>query len=323
MRAAFINATGGTDLIEVGELATPDLGPTDVLIRMEATTVNPVDTFVRSGAYVTPTPFPFVLGRDVVGVVAAVGPGASQFRVGERVWCNSLGHAGRQGTLSEFVLAPGERVYPLPPGVDPQTAVAVLHKSATAQLGLFRVAQLQFGDTVVVEGGAGGVGSAVVQLAKAAGARVIATAKAQDHQWCVSCGADTVVDYRSPDELAQVGAAAPDGVDVWWDTSGRNDLAACLPLLALGARVVVMSGLGSSITVPAGELYTRDISVRGFAISNATTSDLAAAAQRINTMLAAGTLRARKVTTMVLADAARAHALMEQHAADGRIVIVP
>ena len=90
MRAAFINATGGTDLIEGGELATPDLGPTDVRSRMEPTTVNPVDTFVRAGAYGTPTPLPFVLGRDVVGVVAAVGPGASQFRVGERVWLSLI-----------------------------------------------------------------------------------------------------------------------------------------------------------------------------------------------------------------------------------------
>ncbi len=323
MRAAFIEATGGPELIRVGELATPSPGPTDVLLRMEATTVNPVDTFVRSGAYATPTPFPFILGRDVVGVVVALGRGVTEFAMGDRVWSNSLGHAGRQGTFSEFVLAPAERAYHLPGGVDPMAAIAVLHNTGTAHLGLFREAQVRLGETVVVEGGAGGVGSAVVQLAKAAGARVIATASAQDHAWCVASGADAVVDYRAPDALVQVEAAAPDGVDVWWDTSGRNDLEACLPLLALGARVVVMSGLASAVTLPVGRLYTRDVSVRGFAISNASISDLAAAARVINAELTMGTLRARYLTTMGLADAARAHAAIDQRAITGRLVVVP
>jgi NADPH:quinone reductase-like Zn-dependent oxidoreductase len=101
-------------------------------VRADAIAVDPVDAFVRSGAYATPTPFPFVVGRDVVGTVAETGPGAVGFRVGDRVWCNSLGHGGRQGACAEYSVVPVDRLYHLPDGVDPVTAVAALHPAATA-----------------------------------------------------------------------------------------------------------------------------------------------------------------------------------------------
>src|SRR3954454_19576634 len=119
MRAAWIDQLGPAESIRYGELPVPSYGATDVLVQVEATAVNPVDTFVRSGQYHTPLAFPFVVGRDLVGTVAALGSGASHFAVGDRVWSNSLGHAGRQGAAAEYTAVPCERLYPLPDDIDP------------------------------------------------------------------------------------------------------------------------------------------------------------------------------------------------------------
>ena len=324
MRAAFIRQTGGVERIEVGELPVPRPGPTDVLVRMQASAVNHVDLFVRSGAYPTHLPFPFVIGRDLVGTVAVVGAGVDRFRHGDRVWCNSLGHHGRQGAFAEYAVVAAERLYPLPDEVDAEQAVAQLHTAATAWIGLVREARLQAGETVLVEGAGGGVGTAITQMASRMGARVIATASKVDEAWVRACGAEHVIDYRDPDRYDRVRTAAAQGIDVWWDNSGRNDFARCLPLLAQGARTVVMSGLGrAEPTLPVGLLYTRDASLRGFAISNASVGDLAAAARTINRLLSAGHLRARIGARLGLAGAARAHAALAAGKTSGRIVVLP
>ncbi len=320
MQAAYIAQVGGP--IEIGALPLPPIGPTDVRVRVAASGVNPVDLFVRSGAYRTHTPLPFVLGRDAVGTVAAMGAGVSGLAVGDAVWCNSLGHAGRQGALAEYAVVAAERLYRLPAGVDTMQAAAVLHTGATAQLGLARHAQLQAGETLLIEGAGGGVGSAVVQMAHAMGARVIATASARDQAWCRQCGADVVIDYQHEDRGAQVHRAAPEGIDVAWDTSGRNELAAVLPLMRLGGRIVVMSGLRAGpASLPVGAMYTRDVSLHGFAISNATVSDLAGAAAAINRLLAAGRLKARIGATFGLQDTAAAYEALAAGRVRGRIAI--
>ena len=118
MRAACVERLGPPEAIAVGELAVPIPGPTDVLVAVELAAANPVDTFVRSGRYPTRVPFPFVVGRDLVGTVTGRGSGAP-FDVGERVWANSLGHDGRQGSFSAYAVVPADRCYRLPDGVDP------------------------------------------------------------------------------------------------------------------------------------------------------------------------------------------------------------
>ncbi|TAM18754.1 MAG: NADPH:quinone reductase [Pandoraea sp.] len=324
MRAAFIRATGGVEQIEVGELPVPRPGPTDVLVRVEASEVNHVDLFVRSGGYRTHTPFPFVIGRDLVGTVVEAGSGVASFEVGQRVWCNSLGHHGRQGAFAEFAVVAKDRLYPLPDGVDLKETVSVLHTAATAYIGLVREARLQAGETLFIEGAGGGVGSAVVQMASAMGARVIATAAPADAAWVQGLGAQAVFDYHAKDVYDHVRAVSPDGIDVWWDASGHNEFAQCLPLLAMGGRAVVMSGLkGGAPTFPVGGMYTRDVTLHGFAISNASTDDLAHAAASINRMLASRKLRTRVGAILGLADAAQAHAAMAAGAVKGRIVVVP
>lgn len=326
MKAAYITAYGPAEAIQVGDLPIPVLSPTDVLVHVDAVTVNHVDTFIRSGAYRTNTPFPFIIGRDLVGTVEDVGAGVTDFQPGDRVWSNSLGHNGRQGSFAEKASVAVERLYRLPDGVAAPEAVTVFHPAATAYLGLFREGRLRAGETVVVTGAAGGVGSAVVQMAVAAGARVVATASSHDAEYCLSLGAHAVVDYRARNVAAAIGKVTPEGVDLFWDNSGINDIEGMLPVLAQGARVVVMSGLNSRPEIPMGKLYTRDVSLHGFVISNASVSDLSDAATLINRLLAAGCLRTRISATLSLAEAAEAHRLQSAQGADrlkGRIVVRP
>lgn len=323
MRAAYINSLGGPEVIEVGELPVPEPGPTDVLVRMVASEVNHVDQFVRSGAYPTHTPFPFIIGRDVVGTVVATGSGVGHLRPGDRVWSNSLGVHGRQGTFAEYVLIPTDRTYRLPDGVEPDDAAVVLHAAATAHIGLFRRARLNPGETVYVGGGAGAVGSAIVQLARAAGARVVATASPRDEQWCRTCGAEAVVDYHDPDLYRRLADAAPQGIDLWWDNSGSHDFDAALPLLNDGGSVVLMAGMQARPTLPVGGLYTRDLSIHGFAISNAGVDDLAAAAGAINRLLEQGRLGGRTARTYSLQQARQAHQAIATEHLRGRLLIHP
>lgn len=323
MQAAFIEATGSADDIHVGALPVPRPREREVLVRMEASEVNHVDLFVRSGAFPTPLPFPFVIGRDLVGTVVTVGEAVKQFSPGDRVWSNSLGHDGRQGTFAEYVVAPVDWLYPLPAAIDPAEAAPTLHAAGTAYLGLVREARLRPGETIVVGSASGAVGTAIVQFAAAMGAHVIAGASADDEQWVADCGADVVIDKHAPDYYTQVESAAPHGVDVWWDASGDDNFEGSVPLLAHGARVIVMAGMESSPRVPIGQLYTRDASVLGFAISNASAADLAEAAKAINQLLATGVLRGRVGATFRLAEAAAAHRTLEAGAVQGRILIVP
>jgi NADPH:quinone reductase-like Zn-dependent oxidoreductase len=319
-RAAYITRLGPPEEIRWGELPGPVAGPEDVIVRTLAVAVNPVDTFVRSGRYATPTPFPFVVGRDLVGEVVRPGPG---FSAGDRVWCNSLGHGGRQGSFAEHVAVPADRLYRLPDGAGAEESVAVLHPAATAYLALFRHARLRLGETVYVAGAAGNVGDALVRLATAAGARVIASARPEDEERVRSAGAVAVCDYRGPSLPARLREAAPDGVDVHVDTSGRHDLAAAVDLLARGGRVVLLAGTDARATLPVGPLYVKDGRLLGFVISNAPVADLAEAARAINALLAAGALPARIAGVLPLREAAEAHRRLESGTVRGRLVLRP
>lgn len=321
MRAAFVTAPGPATDIRVESIPRPEPGPTDVLVQVEAAAVNQVDTYVRSGRYPTPMPSPFVVGRDLVGSVAAAGAG-SGFSVGEPVWCNSLGHAGRQGSCAEYAVVPAERLYRLPPDVDPIATVAVLHPAATAALALHRHAEVRAGQTIFVGGAAGNIGAIAVQLAAEAGLRVIAGARSDDHDRVRELGADAVVDYRDPDLGEQVRATSPDGVDVHWDTSGQTQLTDAIRLVATRGRILLTAGRRPHENVDLWPLYTRDVQLRGFVISLASVSELTDAAATINRRLAGPGLAVRVAHELPLADTARGHDLVEA-GARGRVVIRP
>ncbi|HWM73565.1 MAG TPA: NADPH:quinone reductase [Nocardioides sp.] len=324
MRAAYIETHGPAESITYGTLPTPVPGPSEVLVEVDAVAVNNVDTFVRSGAYATPVPFPFVIGRDLVGTVAAVGADVVDFAEGDAVWSNSLGHAGRQGAAAEYAAVPVDRLYHLPEDADPVTTVALVHPAATAHLALVVHGRLIAGETALVAGGAGHVGRAATVLARDAGARVVATSSHDDLEECRRLGADVVADYRDPDLGPALHRATPDGVDVHLDTSGHHDLDLALGLLAPRGRVVLMAGLAARPELPVGAVYTRDARILGFAISNASIADLADAAEQVNRLVTAETLQARRVEELPLSEAAEAHRRLETGRAAGvRLVLRP
>jgi NADPH:quinone reductase-like Zn-dependent oxidoreductase len=202
--------------------------------------------------YRTRMDFPFVVRRDLVGTVAS--SGAPGFAVGDVVWCDSMRHDGRHGPAAERVVVPAERLYHLPAGVEQDRAVAMVHPAATAYLALFTHGRLQRGETVLVGGAAGNVGSAMVVLAAEAGARVIATAGAKDADYCRELGAAEVFDYPDQERAHRIRRAQSSGVDVWLDTSGENDLQTAVELLAHRVRIVLLAGAPSRPVLPAGPL---------------------------------------------------------------------
>ncbi|ARP72893.1 NADPH:quinone reductase [Streptomyces pluripotens] len=322
MLAAYVNRLGSPEEIRHGELPPPRPRSNEVLVNVCATTVNPVDTFVRSGQYPTTLSFPFVIGRDLVGVVAEAGADASGFAPGDWVWCNSLGHDGRQGAAAEQAVVAADRLYHLPEGVAPTAAVAVVHPAATAWLALFRHGCFRRGETVLVAGAAGNVGSALVVLAAEAGARVLATAARCDLAYTRGLGAAEAFDYADPRLTEHLRSRCPRGIDVHLDTSGRNDLGTAVELLAPRGRIVLLAGARTHPVLPAGALYTKDGSIRGFVISRATTAELGEVAGALNRLLPTGRLRARRTQTLPLPAAAEAHRRMEAGELHGKRLIL-
>ncbi len=328
MRAAYIERLGPAQAIRYGALPVPAVARGEVLVRVMVSAVDPVDTYIRSGAYPTALRFPFIIGRDLVGEVTRVGAGVADFAAGQRVWCNSLGYDGRQGAFAEYATVPQQRLYPLPDGVDPQQAVAAFHPAATAYLGLVcHLGSVHPGMVMLVGGAAGNVGSAVTQLAVAMGARVLATAHgADDLAWCRASGASEVFDYADPDLAERVRAVSPDGVDVVWNTSGHDDLDLEVGLLARGGRLVLMAGMEQRPPLPVGPFYTKGARAVGFTMSSATVEQLAGAARATNALLAADRLRMRIARALPLAQAAEAHQLVEgsgpEGKATGRVVVL-
>ncbi|PAW72854.1 MAG: quinone oxidoreductase [Pedosphaera sp. Tous-C6FEB] len=275
-------------------------------------------------------PSPFVIGCDLAGVVEAVGAEVKRFQPGDRVWGSNQGLFGRQGTFAEFAGVEERWLYPTPANVRDEEAAAVALVGITAHLGLFAKARLQAGETVFVNGGAGGVGSMVVQLAKAAGARVIATAGSDDRvAKALALGADRAVNYRTHDVAAAVKEFAPAGVNVFWETQREPDFDRAVPLLAPRGRFVLMAGREARPVFPVGPFYVKDCSLHGFAMFNATPEEQRACADDLNRWLAASQVRANIDRVMPLAEAATAHRLQEENtlhksgALAGKIVLTP
>jgi NADPH2:quinone reductase len=247
-----------------------------------------------------------------------------------RVWGSNQGLLGRQGTFSEFAAVDERWLYPTPDGVVDREVAAAALVSITAHLGLVGRAGVRPGETVFVNGGSGGVGSAVVQIAKALGARVIATAGAAEKQARVrGFGADEVLDYRDPEIVSRARAVAADGVDVYWETQREPDFDRAVAILGEGGRMVLMAGRDARPAFPVGPFYVKGCTLHGFVMFKASHAEQAAAAADINRWLAAGRLRVPIDRVLSLARTAEAHAVQELATVTrsgglmGKIVIEP
>jgi NADPH2:quinone reductase len=331
MRAAYYTATGNPDVIRVDEVPTPEPKPGEIRVRVAAASINPIDTYIRSGAVSMTLPRPVAItGTDFAGTVDAVGPGVSHFRVGDRVWGSNQGLLGRQGTCAEFVCVEEQWAYPTPPGVSDEQAAAMALVGITAHLGLFQRANLQAGETVFVNGGTGGVGSMVVQMARAVGATVIASVGSEEKAALArELGADHVVNYKADDLAARIRAAAPAGVHVWYETQPPSDLDRTIELMAPRGRVILMAGRAARPVLPNGPFYVKGLSLLGFAMFNMTADEQRACADDLNRWAAAGKLRVPIGRRFPLTETAAAHQLQEDNTLrkagtlTGKIVILP
>lgn len=330
MKAAFFTQPGEPDVIQYGDLPDPSPAAGQVLVKVAAVSVNPIDTYIRGGAKYWELPQPFVIGCDLAGTVIEVGAGVKRFNPGDRVWGSNQGLLGRQGTFSELCAVDAQWLYPTPQGVSDTDAAAIPLVAITAHLGLFREAQLKSGQTIFVRGGTGGVGAMVVQMAKAVGAKVIATAgSAQKVELCKKLGADHVLDYTTGDLQPRVLELAPQGVNVFWETLREPDLDFVVATLAERGRMVVMAGRDARPEFPLGPFYVKGCSLHGFAMFKSTAAEQQNCASDINHWLATGRLRAVIDRTLPLSQAAEAHRLQEAHtigkqsSLTGKLVLIP
>lgn len=314
MKAAYIEQPGPPETIIFGDLAQPEPQGAQVLVKVHAVDVNPIDTYIRSGMIKAQLPRPFILGCDLAGSVEAVGPGVRRFRPGDRVWGCNQGLMGRQGTFAEYAAVDEQWLYATPPAVSDRDAVATSLVGITAHLGLFRDARLKAGETVFVRGGTGGVGSCVVQMARVAGARVITTA-GSDEKVAIArrLGADEVIAYKSEDLDEALSRLAPAGINVWWETLREPDFDLTISHLAVRGRMILMAGREARPAFPVGAFYTRDCALHGFAMFNATPDEQRRAADDINRWQAEGKLHASIDRVLPLAEAAEAHRLQEEN----------
>jgi NADPH2:quinone reductase len=314
MLAAYIEGHGGPEVIRVGDLPDPEPAPGEVLVRVGASALNPIDLYLRSGMVAMPMAFPYVIGCDLAGTVEAVGPGAGRFRPGDRVWGSNQGLLGRQGTTARLAAVGEEWLYPTPEALSDEEAAALALVGITAHLGLFRCGQLVEGETVYVPGGSGGVGSMVIQMAKAVGARVATCAGSPERgELCRRLGADAAWNYKTDDIPAALREFAPEGVAVRYETQREPDLELAVPLLRKRGRMILMAGRQAKPTLPLGAFYPRDCSLHGFAMFNATPDEQRASAEEINRWVAEGKLRPQVGRVFPLAEAAEAQRLLEEN----------
>ncbi|MFF2625222.1 zinc-binding dehydrogenase [Kitasatospora griseola] len=293
---------GGADTaFAARELPTPAPGPGQLLVRVMATSVNPLDLQTRRGDYRDQVALPAVIGNDVSGVVVGTGPGADDFRPGDEVWYLAPVFAG-PGTYAEFHVVDQALVARKPASLSHVEAAGLALVGVTVWEALVERAGVRAGERVLVHGGAGGVGSVAVQVARALGAEVVTTARAGDHEFVTGLGADTAIDFSTGDYVPQVRALG--GVDVVLDTVGGDTLTRSPEVLADRGRVV------SIVDIPEPQNLLAAWGVNAtyhFVFVSPGREKLAALARLVDR----GELRPVIGAVLPLADVAQAHALLE------------
>jgi NADPH2:quinone reductase len=277
-----------------------------------------------------PLTFPFIPGCDLAGVVEALGPDATSFQPGDRVWGSNQGLLGRQGTFAEYAAVEECWLHATPESVSDEDAAAIALVGITAHLGLVRHARLQPGETLFVNGGSGGVGSTVIQMAKNLGARVMATAGSDAKvKACLMLGADRAINYRTQDIAAAVKAFSLSGVNVWLETTREPDFYRAIGALAQRGRLVLMAGREAAPPFPVGPFYVKGCSMHGYVVFMAPPEEQQACAADINRWLTEGNLKPKIDRILSLSETATAHRLQEEHTIGktgslaGKIVLKP
>lgn len=323
MKAVRVQQFGPPAVLQVEEVPTPSAGPGEVLVRVRAVGVNPVDTYIRSGGYgkmVTP---PYTPGSDAGGTVEAVGTGVP-FKPGERVYTSGTTSPGFTGAYAEYALCRTSQVHRLAGRLSFSQGAAINVPYATAWRALFQRAKAVAGETVLVHGASGGVGTAAVQIARAHGFTVIGTGGTEKGRDLVARnGAHVVLDHKDPAYLEKLlGATGGRGVDVILEMLSNVNLGKDLTLLAKGGRVVVIGSRGP-VEINPRDAMGRDASIHGMALVNASDPELASIHAGLAAGFENGTLTPVVREELPLADAPKAHERVLEPGSYGKIVLLP
>jgi NADPH2:quinone reductase len=320
MKAIRVKEFGGPEVMKLEDVPDPKPSAGQVVVRIRAAGVNPVDTYIRAGVYPRKPSLPYTPGTDGAGTVESAGPDAKRFKPGDRVYtAGSL-----SGSYAELALCEEQLVFPLPANVSFAQGAAMHVPYATAFRALFHRAQARGGETVLIHGASGGVGIAAVQIARAAGLHVIGTVGSDRGRKLVAAeGAHEVLDHGAPNHFEEALAATGGrGYDVILEMLANVNLGRDLGILAPRGRVVVVGNRGNA-EINARDIMTRDGSILAMSLWNATPQDLTS----IHSALVAGlenkTLRPVIGQEIPLAEAARAHAAVMAAGAYGKIVLIP
>jgi len=318
MKAIRVHAFGEPEVMQLEDVGGLKPGPAEVVVRLHAVGVNPVDTYIRSGLYRPDLKLPYTPGLDGAGVITAVGSGVKHRQVGQRVYVAwSL-----SGTYAEEVLCKEFQTHPLPDAISFGQGAAIGVPYGAAYRALFQRAGAVAGETVLVHGASGGVGIAAVQLARAAGLRVIGTAGTEEGKKLVLAqGAHHVLNHRSSGYLDSVPElTCGKGVDVVLEMLGNVNLDLDLGALATGGRVVVIGSRGR-VEIDPRTAMGKDATILGMSLYNASEKELASMHAAFGAGLENGTLRPVVSRELPLADAAAAHHAVLEASTFGKIVL--
>jgi NADPH:quinone reductase-like Zn-dependent oxidoreductase len=303
VKAAFIDRFGGPDVLKYGDLPDPVAGPDQVVVDVVAASVNGADWRVRAGQYAE-AKFPLVLGRDFSGTVAALGDGVNDLKVGDAVF--GVLEAGREGAYAEKLAITAAIIAKKPDALSHVDAAAMALTGLTALISIETTLKLQRGETILIQGGAGGVASVAIQLAKHIGARVITTTSAANMDYVRNLGADEIIDYSAQDFTRVIS-----GCDAVFDTVGGDVAQKSFAVLRPGGRAAFIASGAQAPKTERG-----DVTSLRPAVGRAR-----APLERVAELVAAGTVRPPEVKLFRLSQAAEAHRVSEGRHFRGKLVL--
>ena len=304
MKASFFRCYGGPEVLEYGELPDPAPAAGEIVIDVHAASVNAADWKMRAGQYGAAVGFPHVPGRDFSGVVAALGKGAGDFKVGDAVW--GVCEVPREGAYAEKIAIRQEIVTRLPAKLTHAQCAAVALAGLTALISIEETLELKKGETILVQGGAGGVAGFAIGLARHLGARVITTASAKNHDYVKKLGADQVIDYHKQDFTKIVS-----GIDAVFDTVGGDVTERSFAVLRPGGRLASVAVGGNAPPSPRADVTSLRPKV------NRDRPHL----ERVGALVAQGQVRLPDMVEYPLAGAADAHRVSEARHLRGKLVL--
>jgi putative PIG3 family NAD(P)H quinone oxidoreductase len=323
MTAIEIRAPGGPDVLTAVERPRPSLGPGEVLIRVAAAGVNRADLLQRQGKYPPPPGASDIPGLEVAGTIEEVAAGVREWRPGDRV-CALLAGGG----YAEYCAAPTGQCLPVPGGLDPTHAAGIPEAAFTVWANVFELGRLKPGESILVHGGSSGIGTTAIQLARAFGARVFATAgSAEKCAACEALGAERAVNYRTADFVEAVKEATSGrGVDVVLDMVGGEYVARDLESLAEGGRLVLIGQLGGpKAQIHTGAILRRRLTITGSTLRARPLGEKAALAAAVRShvwpFFESGAVRVQVYATFPLRAAPEAHRMMEAGTHIGKLVL--